>query len=94
MSYIKYERVGEVSYTSYGTPAIIKEYINSHKILVQFQDDYKYEYYTTYNYFIKGSLENPYDKTVYGIGYIGDGEYKVTYKDINIGIIQKTIIAK
>lgn len=70
------DRVGEVSYTKYGTPAVIKEYINYGKVLVQFQDKYKYEYWTSYGNFKKGMLTNPYEPRVKnGIGFIGVGKY-------------------
>lgn len=70
------DRVGEVSYTKCGTKAIIIEYINSKKVLVEFQDDYKYRYYTSYGNFVKGMLTNPYEcRNKKGIGFIGVGEY-------------------
>ena len=46
-------------------------------ITVQFQDEYKFERDTTYSNFKKGNVRNPYDKTVYGVGYLGEGKYKV-----------------
>lgn len=39
-------RVGEVSYTKNGTKATIIEYVNTHKVLVEFDDKYKYQYWT------------------------------------------------
>lgn len=72
------ERIGEVSHTSCGTPAVLIKYIDSHNVLIQFQDEYRYEYNTTYAYFSNGTIENPYDKTVFGVGYIGVGEHKIT----------------
>lgn len=72
---LKQIRVGEVSYTKYGTPTIILEYHSSKTILVEFQDEYKYQYCTTYPNFIKRQLTNPYDKRIANIGYIGTGKY-------------------
>lgn len=72
---LKRIRVGEVSYTKYGTPAKIVEYHNSKKVLVEFQDDYKYRYYTSYYNFIHDSIINPYDKNIYNTGFIGYGKY-------------------
>ena len=60
------DRTGEVSYTKYGTKATIIQYINNKKVLVEFDDDYKYRYYTTYINFTHGRLTNPYDKSIYG----------------------------
>lgn len=69
------DRTGEVSYTKYGTKATIIQYINNQKVLVEFDDDYKYRYYTTYINFTHGRLTNPYDKSIYGVGFIGNGNY-------------------
>lgn len=75
---LKQARIGQVSYTKYGTPVIVKDYITNKKVLIQFQDDYKYEYYVEYAKFKTGQFENPYDKTVLGVGCIGVGKYRPT----------------
>ena len=75
---LKENRIGEVSYTKYGTKAVIIEYVNYNKVLVEFQDQYKYSYYTSYLNFQKGMLTNPYEcrnKNGNGIGFIGVGKY-------------------
>ena len=71
----KQERIGEVSYTKYGTKATILEYQNNKRVLVEFDDNHKFKYFTTYINFKNGNLTNPYDKTVYGVGFIGIGKY-------------------
>ena len=53
----------------------IVEYQNSENIVVEFQDEYKFRKKTTYSNYNKGQIKNPYDKTVYGIGYVGEGEF-------------------
>ena len=69
-------RVGEVSYTKNGTKATIIEYVGSKKVLVEFDDKYKYQYWTSYGNFQKGQLTNPYEcRGKDGIGFIGVGEY-------------------
>lgn len=35
---LKENRIGKVSYTKYGTKAVIIEYVNYKKVLVEFQD--------------------------------------------------------
>ena len=75
MSKIKIERVGDESYTRYGTKAVIVEYRSNKDVIVEFQDEYKYRYSVTYLHFKKGNLFNPFDKSVYGIGYFGSGKY-------------------
>lgn len=79
------ERIGEVSYTKCGTPAIIVEYESWKNVFVEFQDEYKYIGKTSYGNFKKGQMKNPYDKTFFGIGYIGVGEYNYN----NSGYIMK-----
>lgn len=71
----KIDRTGEVSYTKYGTPAIIVEYKSNKEIIVEFQDEYKYRHKTSYLNFKNCKMDNPYDKTVYGIGFMGVGAY-------------------
>lgn len=73
-------RIGEVSYTKYGTKAIIKDYINCKKVLIEFQDKNRYQYYVEYKQFKLNQIENPYDKTIFGVGYVGNGRYKPTTK--------------
>lgn len=75
---LRTNRLGEENYNKYGTLMKIIEYNRSDNIVVEFQDEYKYRVKTTYDYFKKGGLINPYDKNIYGVGFIGE-EIK-TYK--------------
>lgn len=69
-------RVGEVSYTKNGTKATIIEYVGSKKVLVEFDNKYKYQYWTSYGNFRKGQLTNPYEcREKNGLGFIGIGKY-------------------
>lgn len=56
----KISRKGEKGVNNQGCPMIIKEYINSKNIIVQFQDEHKAEVCTTYNNFKKGNIKNPF----------------------------------
>lgn len=48
---------------------------------VQFQDEFYYiKEHQTYSNFKKGEIKNPYDRTVFGVGYVGVGEYKTKKK--------------
>ena len=69
------ERLGEIRKNNFGTEMKIIEYKNADNIVVKFLDDYGYEKRTTYSNFKTGGIKNPYDKTVYGKGYIGEGKY-------------------
>jgi hypothetical protein len=73
-------RVGEVSYTKYGTKAIIIKYEGKNDVYIQFDDEYKYVYKTTYSDFLHREIRNPYDKSVCNMGYIGVGIYKSRIK--------------
>lgn len=46
------------------------------RIIVQFQDKYKYEKDIHYNNFKRGTIANPYDKTNCGVACVGIGKYK------------------
>lgn len=59
-----------------GEEMVIIKYINSKNIDVYFP---KYNYINknkTFPNFKKGNIRCPYTKNVYGVGYLGDGEYK------------------
>lgn len=69
--------VGEVTKNNKGTPMIIVAARTKGDISVKFLDEHEYiREHTNYQTFKKGQIKNPYDKTVYGIGYLGDGHHK------------------
>lgn len=51
----------------------ITKYINYNNIYIMFDDGY--ETTSTYSNFSNGSLISPYFKTIYKIGYLGEGKY-------------------
>ena len=53
----------------------IIRYNNAEDIDVEFQDEHKYVKTTTYSNFKSGSIKNPYDRSLKGVGYLGEGEY-------------------
>ena len=55
----------------------IVEYQRYDDMVVEFQDEHKAKVHTTYGNFKRSQVRNPYDKTVYGVGYLGEGKYKV-----------------
>lgn len=68
--------LGEVKYNRYGTPMKIIRYGNSSDIDVMFMDEHNYIVkHAMYQNFKRGTMKNPYDKSVYGIGYLGVGKY-------------------
>ena len=51
---------------------------------VQFLDGNYYVFqHTTYPNFKNGCIKNPYDKSVFGIGYVGDGKYQTRVNGVN-----------
>ena len=52
---------------------IIEEYIDAQNIIVKFDNGYKIQ--SAMKEFNNGSISNPYDKTIHGVGYIGEGKY-------------------
>lgn len=69
-------RLGEINVNKYGSEYKIIEYKNARNILVQFDNGYVKR--STYKEFKNGSIKSPFCKSVYGIGYIGIGDYKVS----------------
>ena len=72
---LKKERLGEENYNSYGTLMKIVEYNTRNDTIIEFQDEYKERVHGAYKEFKKGMIRNPYDKSVYNIGYLGKGKY-------------------
>lgn len=70
-----YLKVGEIRYNSFGTPMKIIGYEKMDKITIEFLDLHKFQKITTYSNFIRGQVKNPYDRTIRGVGYLGDGKY-------------------
>lgn len=70
------KRLGEIKKNKKGTPMKIIKYRSSSDIDIMFLDEHNYvKTHASYNNFIKGSVMNPFDKTVYDIGYIGIGDH-------------------
>ncbi len=70
------ERLGETRLNNMGSSMCIIKYINYSNIIVQFKNGYIDQ--TTYGNFIHGSVKNPYDISVYNVGYIGIGNYSTS----------------
>ena len=59
----------------------IVEYNSANDIWIEFQDDYKTKVPTRYSVFVKGEIRNPYHKSVFNVGYLGQGKYEVSDKN-------------
>lgn len=57
-------------------------YRNHDDIDVEFLDNFHYiKRHNTYSNFKTGQIKNPYDRALFGVGYIGDGKWKVKDKN-------------
>lgn len=68
-------RLGEIRKNTFGTEMQIVRYGSCNDIDVKFLDKDGYVYQnTTYGNFKRGQIKNPYDRCIFGIGYLGEGE--------------------
>lgn len=76
--------IGEIRENTKGTKMMIIRERNTNDIDVEFLDDFHYvKEHTTYINFKIGKIKNPYDKTVFEMGYTGVGKYKISENKIN-----------
>ena len=71
----KIDRLNEIKINNQGYLMKIIEYKDRHNIKVEFQDEYKVILKCDYKQFEKGTLENPFHKTIFNIGFLGQGKY-------------------
>ena len=72
----KIERIGETNINRVGTKMEIVEYENANSIMVGFFNNEPLVHTSHYK-FRKGEVKSVYDKTVYGVGYLGIGSYNI-----------------
>lgn len=65
----KYEN--KIYTNSFGTQFKIITYKDNRNILIEFQDEYKYQKWIDLKLISQGSVSNPYDKKIFGVGYYG-----------------------
>ena len=68
---LKEERLGATNYNNQGCLMKIVEYNSIRNVIVEFQDKYKCQKKTQWDYFQKGSIDNPYHPSVCGVGMHG-----------------------
>ena len=72
----KVNRVGEINYNTFGSKMIIIKYRKYSDIDIYFPEyDWTFKN-SAYKEFKKGNIACPYEKRVYGVGYLGEGKYK------------------
>ena len=72
--YLVSERIGKSNVNTYGTLMTIIEYKNKDNIKVKFEDGFIKN--SNYTNFISGKIKSVFNKSVYGVGFIGTGMYK------------------
>lgn len=68
--------VGFVFTNNQGSKAVVVDYINSNKVLIEFDDEFKYRVHVRASQIRSRCPKNPYHPTYYDVGYIGVGEHK------------------
>lgn len=69
---LKSERVGDEKYNNQGCLMKIVQYNRASDIVVEFQDEYKAKIHAQYGTYKLGNIKNPYAKTIYGKGMMGE----------------------
>lgn len=80
----KIDRTGEVFLSNEGCSFTVVRYNTGKSVVVRFLDEYKAEVHTTYHNCKRGTVKNPYFKSVYGVGCLGlkqDGTKPITKVD-------------
>ena len=73
---IKIISVGDTGTNRYGVQYKAIEIHEKSKVLIEFQDDWKFRTEVSPQRFYSGSILNPYSNKLYGVGYRGAGEHK------------------
>ena len=72
----KIDRTGEVGHNTFGSKMVIVGYRGALDIVVYFPEyDWTFKG-VTYQHFKNGLIKCPYEKRTFGVGYLGEGEYK------------------
>lgn len=67
--------MGEIENNRFGTEMKIVKYDGYNDVTVEFQDEHHYRLHTTYTNFKRHQALNPYDRSVFGVGYLGEGNH-------------------
>ena len=74
----KIDRTGEERLNNFGSRMIITEYRSRKDIDIYFPEYDWIAKHIEYKNFKNGNIKCPYEKRVYGVGYIGEGKYKAS----------------
>ena len=73
----KIDRTGETGYNNFGSKMVIMGYRKAIDIDVYFPEYDWMARNIQYVHFKKGDIKCPYEPRVYGVGYLGEGKYKI-----------------
>lgn len=76
------EYIGNKYLTNEGYEVVIIDYIDRHHVLIKFVSRPELQLWSTIQNIKRGQIKNPYHKTVYGIGYYGNGVYHARNNNI------------
>lgn len=68
---LKTDITGQEFVTNQGSCIKVIKYINNKKVLVEFQDKYRYQKWVQKDKILKGKVKNPYHPSVCGVGFHG-----------------------
>jgi hypothetical protein len=66
------DRTGEININRFGTLMKIIKYNTAQDVIIEFQDEHRIQKSIYYNDFLTGKAKNPYDKSIYGEGFLGE----------------------
>lgn len=69
------EYIGQEYMTNEGYIIQIADYVDRHHVMIKFKSSNDTQIWTTMQNIIKGQIKNPYHRSVYGVGYYGEGQY-------------------
>lgn len=75
---VKIDRTGEEAYNNFGSKMVICRYKMNRDLDVFFPEYDWYGKNMSYNNFKNGQIKCPYEPRVYGVGYLGEGKYKIS----------------
>ena len=71
-------RTGEENINNFGSKMIIKEYRRAMDIDIYFPEYNWIAKHAMYQHFKNGNIKCPYERSIYGVGYLGEGKYKMS----------------
>jgi hypothetical protein len=89
------ERIGQIRKNKFGSAMVLEHYKNNRSIRVRFLEHGNLVD-SCYRSFCNGEVRNVYDKTICGVGFIGEGKYKPyeNRKESKIYSVWKTMLTR